>query len=152
MRCLLVPALVTLGAVSVACGVDPGVTPPAASQPTPRSAIESVLAATPTASGPGRERQVLPSGFPILPGAVPSAMANDDPGLIALWSTQRQGSAAYDFYVAALPGAGYPIVGLYPGGDVAAIRFRVPDGAIWQMVARGGTGATTAIEIRLDRP
>lgn len=152
MRRSFVPALVMVAAVSVACGLDPGMASSPASQPTPLSAIASVLAATPKASGSGTERHPLPRGFPILPGAVPVTMADDDPGLIGLWSTHQLGSAAYDFYVAALPGAGYPIVGLYPGGDFAAIRFRVPDGAIWQMVAHGGVGGTVAIEIRLDRP
>jgi hypothetical protein len=94
----------------------------------------------------------LPSGFPVLPGAVPAAMVNDDPGLIGLWNSDQLGSTAYDFYVSALPAAGYPIVGLYPGGGVALIRFRTASGAIWQMVAHGGPGGTEAIEIRLDRP
>lgn len=152
MRRPIVLALVMVAALSVACGVDPGVASPAASPSAPPSAIESVLAATPLASGSGPERQPLPIGFPVLPGSVRAAMADDDPGLIWLWSTQQLGSAAYDFYVAALPAAGYPIVGLYPGGDFAAIRFRIPDGAIWQMVAHRGAGGTAAIEIRLDRP
>jgi hypothetical protein len=78
-------------------------------------------------------------------------LPDDDPGLIGLWETDEQGSAAYDFYVGALPAAGYPIVGLYPGGAVALIRFQV-GAAVWQMVAHGASDGLVAIEIRLDRP
>lgn len=96
-------------------------------------------------------RTPLPSGFPVVPGAAPVPPPVDDAGLIALWESDRAGSAAYDFYVDQLPAAGYPIVGLYPGGAVALIRFRVPDGQVWQMVARGTADGTVAIEVRLDR-
>jgi hypothetical protein len=94
----------------------------------------------------------MPSGFPVVPGAAPVPPPDDDPGLIALWESDQAGSAAYDFYVEALPAAGYPIVGIYPGGAVALIRFQVPDGQVWQMVARGMLDGTVAIEVRLDRP
>jgi hypothetical protein len=94
----------------------------------------------------------LPSGFPVPPGAVPVPFAADDPGLVAAWTSDRLGSAAYDFYAAALPASGYPIVGVYPGGEVAVIRFWAPDGAIWQVVAHGGAAGLATIEIRLDRP
>ncbi|MDQ2853870.1 MAG: hypothetical protein M3R32_03325 [Chloroflexota bacterium] len=138
-------------AVVVACGRDAAVSSPSAGQ----SAAASLPTDAPTAAEPvpssSIDRVPLPSGFPVLPGAVPMNMADDDPGLIGLWSSDQRGSAAYDFYVSALPAAGYPIVGLYPGGDVAVIRFRSGD-AIWQMVAQGGAGGTEAIEVRLDRP
>lgn len=94
----------------------------------------------------------LPSGLPVLPGAMPVPMPGDDPGLIGLWESEQAGSAAYDFYATALPTAGYPIVGLYPGGEFAIIRFRAPTGDVWQMVARGTPEGRVAIEIRLDRP
>jgi hypothetical protein len=83
---------------------------------------------------------------------MPLPMPDDDPGLIALWQSDQAGSAAYDFYAAALPAAGYRIVGLYPGGEVALIRFGASDGEIWQMVARATPDGSLAIEIRLDRP
>ena len=97
-------------------------------------------------------RTPLPSGFPVLPGARPVPPPDDDPGRIAMWESDQAGSAAYDFYVDALPAASYPIVGLYPGGEVALIRFRVPDGQVWQMVAQRSADGTVAIEVRLDRP
>jgi len=98
------------------------------------------------------ERRGLPTGFPVLPGAVPMPMPDDDPGLIGLWQSDQVGSAAYDFYVAALPAAGYPMVGRYPGGEVALVRFGAPDGEIWQMVAHTASDGRLAIEIRVDRP
>jgi hypothetical protein len=98
------------------------------------------------------ERVALPDGFPVLPGAIPVPMPDDDPGLIALWETDQAGSAAFDFYVNALPAAGYPVVGLYPGGEFAVIRFGVPGDAIWQVVTRATPGGRTAVEVRLDRP
>jgi hypothetical protein len=88
----------------------------------------------------------------VVPGAAPVPPPDDDSGLIALWESDQAGSAAYDFYVDALPAAGYPIVGLYPGGAVAVIRFLVPDGQVWQMVAHGMEGGTVGIEVRVDRP
>lgn len=87
-----------------------------------------------------------------MPGALRVAAVTDDPGLIAEWTSDELGSAAYDFYAEALPATGFPIVGLYPGGDVAVIRFRVRDGAIWQMVAHGRGAGIATIQIRLDRP
>ena len=87
-----------------------------------------------------------------MPGAAPAAMPEDDPGLIALWTTDQPGSATYDFYVAALPSAGYRILGLYPGGEWAIIRFAEPDGGIWQVVAHATGDGREAIEVRLDRP
>lgn len=144
--------IVMAAALAAACSLDPALTSPAASGSAPVSMPAETPTTTPTASGSVPERVPLPSGFPVLPGAVPLAMADDDPGLIGLWTSDQLGSAAYDFYVAALPAAGYPILGLYPGGQFAVIGFRLPDGAIWQMVAHGGGNDTVAIEIRLDRP
>jgi hypothetical protein len=121
--------------------------------PSPRASEAGVAPSASTGvSGSLVERRPLPSGFPVFPGAVPLPMPDDDPGLIGLWQSDQVGSAVYDFYVAALPAAGYPIVGLYPGGEVALIRFGAPDGEIWQMVARAEPGGSLAIEIRLDRP
>jgi hypothetical protein len=101
--------------------------------------------------GSAQAPRALPDGFPVMPRAVPMPLPQEDPGLIGLWESDQVGSAVYDFYVDALPTAGYPIVGLYPGGGVALIRFRVPEGEVWQMVARGTADGRVAIEIRLDR-
>jgi hypothetical protein len=95
---------------------------------------------------------VLPIDFPVLEGAVPMPRPADDPGLIALWESDRQGSAAFDFYTVALPAAGYGVIGLYPGGEVALIRFVAEPGVIWQVVIHGAADGRVAIEVRLDRP
>jgi hypothetical protein len=87
-----------------------------------------------------------------MPRATAVPMPQDDVGLIGVWESDQAGSAAYDFYLEALPAAGYPIIGRYPGSEVAVIRFRVPEGDIWQMVAHGTADGRVAIEIRLDRP
>ncbi len=109
----------------------------------------SVAVSAPASAG---ERAPLPSGFPALPGAVPLPLPGDDPGLVALWSSDLLGSAAYDFYLRALPTGGYRIVAAYPGGAAAVIRFSVPDGTIWQVVIRAGPDETVAIDVRIDRP
>jgi hypothetical protein len=101
---------------------------------------------------PSVQRTALPSGFPVIDGAVPMPLAHDDPGLIALWESDRLGSSAYDFYAVALPAAGYRVIGLYPGGEVALIRFQAAGGAVWQIVVHGAPDGRVAIEVRLDRP
>lgn len=142
-----IPGLVLLAIVATGCSMTATGSPPAGA---------SAHGSSPSASaGPSRSAEVrrqLPDAFPVMPGALSVPLPEDDPGLIASWQSDRLGSAAYDFYVAALPAAGYPIVGLYPGGEVAVIRFRMPEGEIWQMVARGTPEGKVAIEIRLDRP
>jgi len=124
--------------------------------PGPPSPDSSSEVAGPSASSKGSPsvvlRKPLPDGFPVLPGAVAVPLPEDDPGLIGLWVSEAVGSAAYDFYAAALPEAGYSIVGLYPGGEVALVRFSVPDGEIWQIMAHGTPDGRLAIEVRLDRP
>lgn len=112
----------------------------------PRGSGAPSMEASATASS------TVPSGFPVLPGAAPVQVPPEDPGLIGLWESDQPGSAAYDFYVDALPEAGYPIVGLYPGGAFAIIRFRAPAGGVWQIVVRGTPEGRVAIELRIDRP
>jgi hypothetical protein len=147
MRPSMTVPLVVLALLVAGCSVAETASPPpgaSASASSPSASPEPV-----TSIG---DRRPLPSGFPVLPGAVPVPMPPDDLGLIGLWESDRVGSAAYDFYVAALPEAGYPIVGLYPGGEVALIRFSVPGGEIWQVLAHGAADGGVAIEVRLDRP
>ncbi len=147
LRRSIVPGLVLLVILAAGCSMTATGSP---------SAGASARGSSPSgSSGTSRSaegRRQLPGAFPVMPGAVSVPMPQDDPGLIASWGSDRVGSAAYDFYVAALPAAGYPIVGLYPGGEIAVIRFGVPSGEVWQMVARGTPEGNVAIEIRLDRP
>lgn len=106
----------------------------------------------PSPTPPPPQRTTLPSGFPVIGNAVPMPLPRDDPGLIALWESDRPGSSAYDFYVAALPAAGYRVIGLYPGGGVALIRFATAGDAVWQVVMHGAPDGRVAVEVRLDRP
>lgn len=133
--------------VALASACDPGgESASAAPGPSPPA---SVAVSAPASA---EERAPLPSGFPALAGATPLPLPSDDPGLVALWRSDLLGSAAYDFYLRALPAAGFRIVAAYPGGAAAVIRFSVPDGATWQVVIRAGPDQTVAIEVRLDRP
>jgi hypothetical protein len=153
MRRREIAIFVLLAILAVGCSPDErGIASGGASLPeaSPWAPAEAPVTAEPSPSA--LLRVPLPSGFPMLPGAVAVAMPLDDPGLIGLWESDRLGSAAYDYYRVALPQAGYPIVGLYPGGDVALIRFRAPGGEIWQLVAHGVPDGLVAIEVRLDRP
>lgn len=150
MRRLLVLSLAIAAAACAACGVGPGSGSPRAS--TPGGPSPGLATSMPPSAAASVERLPLPSGFPVLEGAVAEPLPDDDPGLIGLWTSDRVGSATYDFYSTALPAAGYPIVGLYPGGAVAQIRFTVRDGSVWQMVALGGLSGRVRIEIRVDRP
>jgi hypothetical protein len=143
MRASSIVHLLLLAGLTAGCGAPTDEGSPSAA---------ASAAASGTASASSVERAQLPEGFPVLPGAVPAAMPGDDPGLIALWTTDQPGSATYDFYVTALPSAGYRILGLYPGGEWAVIRFALPDGAIWQVVAHDAGDGRAAIEVRWDRP
>jgi hypothetical protein len=141
----VLPLLIALG-IGGCVAVPKGSSAPDASIST---AVPSVAPARPASPV---QRVPLPDDFPAMPGAVAAPLPDDDPGLIGLWESDQPGSAAYDFYTAALPGAGYRIVGLYPGDEVALIRFGIPGGEIWQVVVRPAGGNGVAIEVRLDRP
>jgi hypothetical protein len=138
-----IPLVIVVAVLAAACGLEGSPTPPPAGSGAPVTS-----GAVP---GSSDLHPTLPIGFPVMAGAVRMPLPADDPGLIALWESDQIGSAAYDFYVAALPSAGYPIIGLYPGGGVALIRFRA-QGEIWQVAARGAADGRVAIEVRLDRP
>ena len=98
------------------------------------------------------QRVPLPSGFPVPPGALPIALPSDDPGLIGLWTIDAAGSAAYDFFLRALPPAGFPITGAAAGDIVAQFQFRVPGGTNLQIDIYANPDLTTRIEVRLPRP
>jgi hypothetical protein len=150
---LWIAAFVLLATLATGC--SPGETDIASSGPSLEGGSQSAPVEPPVTAGPSPPafvRVPLPSGFPVLPGAVAVAMPVDDPGLIGLWESDQLGSAAYDYYRVALPWAGYALVGLYPGGDFAVIRFRARGDEIWQLVAHGAPDGLVAIEVRVDRP
>lgn len=148
-----IAVLVLLLTLSAGCslaerGIASGGASPAEASPSATAGPSATAEPSPSAF----LRVPLPSGFPVLPGALAVVMPDDDPGLLGLWESDQLGSAAYDYYRVALPQAGYPVLGLYPGGDVAVIRFRAGGGEIWQLVAHGAPDGLVAIEVRLDRP
>ena len=108
------------------------------------------VAASPSSAAP--QRVPLPSGFPVPPGASPIAPPSDDPGLIGLWTIDAAGSAAYDFFLRALPAAGFPITGAAAGDTVAQFQFRVPGGTTLQIDIYAAPNLTTRLEVRLPRP
>jgi hypothetical protein len=136
MRRSLIVELAFLTALIPACGPKPS---------TPESPVASL-------SGSALERIPLPVGFPIPPGASPVAMSNDDAGLIGLWTTEAVGSTVYDFFVRALPAAGYRIKGAYAGDTVAQFLFTAPSGGTLQIDLYLNPNTTTRIEVRLPRP
>lgn len=149
-------ALMGLLLVTILAACSPGAggsSDPSVSSGPPASATSSVSAsAEPTASGTPIVRRALPAGFPVLAGAVAVPLPDDDQGLIARWTSDVVGTPAYDYYVEALPAAGYPIEGLYPGDAYALIRFAGPGHELWQLVLHAADLSTTEIEVRLDRP
>jgi len=99
----------------------------------------------PVSAGSSEPGVVLPAGFPVLPGAVrEQPLPADAPGTIARWSSDQVGPVAYDFYLDALPPAGFPTTGLYPGGAVAIIGFQTPSGDPLELVLtlEPGSGGT----------
>jgi hypothetical protein len=141
-----------LATALVAC--SPGSPPQPSTPPSARPSNSStpVGSSAGTASASAVARRELPSGFPIIAGAVPLTLPDDDPGLIARWTSDLVGAPVYDFYVERLPAAGYPIEGLYPGDAFAVIRFTGPGDERWQLIMQTADLATTEIEVRLDRP
>jgi hypothetical protein len=127
-----------LALTALALAVLGGCAPPAGSLP-PGASLEPVPA------------RLLPTGFPVIGGAVRLPLPDDDPGLIAAWNAPAVGSPVYQFYLRALPAAGFGVLGAYPGDAAALIRFTA-GGETWQLVLDGRAGPGTRIEVRLDRP
>lgn len=93
----------------------------------------------------------VPDGLPVFPGASPLPPPGD-PSTIAAWETDLVGSDAYRFYEEALPRHGFPIVGLYPGGAGAIIRFALPGGEVRQLLLEPTPEGRMRITLRLDVP
>ena len=130
-------AVLLLLAACSAVAADPSL------KATPHATQSASVAQSPDRTG-------LPESFPVMPGAV-AAELPADPTVIARWTVDRVGSAAYDFYAAALPKAGFRVAGLYPAERAAIIRFDAPDGEIWQLLAEQ-VGDGTRITVRMDQP
>ena len=103
-----------------------------------------------SASPVGSPRPSPPANFPVFPVASPAPLPADDTGVAARWTTGTLGSAAYDFYQRELPKAGYRILGLFPGGGGAVIRFVAAD-VSWQ-VEIIEVNDRIQVSLRTDRP
>jgi hypothetical protein len=142
-RAALLGVVLLVTAAMPACGPGPSTD----GAPTPAASRAPTTPASAATSESGVE---LPVGFPVLPGALREQLQpTDEPGTIARWSSDQVGPVAYDFYVDALPAAGYSTTGLYPGGAVAIIAFDSPSGEGWELVLTLDPGSGgTVIEVR----
>lgn len=141
--------LLGLAILLSACGVEGHGTAEA-------TALASRPPATASTSDPAslqasEVRPALPSGFPVALGAAPQQPPAEDPSVVAQWLLDAVGSGPYDYYLAALPAAGYLIVGRYPAEQAALVRFEIAPGTIWQLLLEG-TGNGTRITVQTDRP
>jgi hypothetical protein len=134
----------------VLAGCGPTVSSSPAGGATPRNNRSVLPFASVVASQDQEFRPKLPVDFPV-PAGAETATLPDDPTVIARWTYGKAGSDAYNFYVGALPGAGYTILGQFPGGGGAVIRFQLADGRVWQVVAEPDDGRTR-ISVQTDRP
>lgn len=98
-------------------------------------------------SAPGSPLAAVPDGFPVGPGAEP-VTPPADMNLLARWTTDENGADVYDFYVEALPLAGFLIEQLVPGGAAAVISFSTPDGEVFDVALTASDGGTQ-IDLRL---
>jgi hypothetical protein len=110
----------------------------------------SPIAATATVtSGSTRLPVDIPDAFPVFPGA--AALPPADPDVLARWLTDANGADVYDFYVDALPRAGFEIELLAPGGAAAVISFRPADGPLFDLAFTAKEGGTQ-IDLRVPGP
>ncbi|MEO8510774.1 MAG: hypothetical protein ABI534_05980 [Chloroflexota bacterium] len=159
---LVAVPLLALGACAAPEAVVPTPTSTATLTPTAIPAISPPLLqdppgtpfvrpSPPSASDPiAAQRLPMPSGFPIPPGAEPALLAPDDPTMIGHWFVPTMGFNVYNFYVDALPRAGFAIEGLYPGDIGAIIRFHEAS-QILQVYLTGDLEQTDLI-LRTDVP
>jgi len=86
---------------------------------------------TPVTSAPSASGLAIPGSFPVYPVASP--FTPSEAWAIGAWSTGDAPPAVYDFYLDALPAAGFELDLAAPGGEVAIIRFSSQDGASYQL-------------------
>jgi hypothetical protein len=141
---LLIAAIVTAGCgpIQSSQATAPSGTPPSGGS-TP--AIPSSAAATASPS-PSASLSQVPAGLPVVPRAEP---VDPDPGVIGRWEVAAIGPDVYQFYLDALPAAGFVVTDRYPGGNVAVIRFATPDGTSLDLalVGVGEDSSRTRIDL-----
>jgi hypothetical protein len=124
-----------------------------ATVPASGAPVASPMATGTPGAGPSKEadRPSLPAGFPVPPGAITLPPPADDASVIARWMLAMEGSGPYEALLAALPAAGFQVVGGYPADQAALIRFEVRDGTIWQVLLEHREGGTL-MTVQTDRP
>jgi hypothetical protein len=126
-----------------AATVEPSATPLATASTGTRSML-------PTGSPGSSHPAEVPAGLPVMPGAEAVDAQPAEPGHIVRWMVDAIGPEVYGFYLSALPAAGFVVEGRFPGGNVAVIRFRTPDGTTLDLALVGeGDGERTRIDLRL---
>jgi hypothetical protein len=140
--------LVTAGGLMAGCSTSPSSS--VSSAPSASASTSATAAASTSDSPVSSQRASPPAGFPVFPGASEAPVPADDGGVAARWSTGTLGSGAYDFYQRELPRAGFRILGLFPGGGGAVIRFAADD-VDWQ-VEITLVNDRTQISLQTDRP
>jgi hypothetical protein len=140
--------LVTAGGLMAGCSTSPSSS--VSSAPSASASTSATAAASSSDSPVSSQRASPPTGFPVFPGASEAPVPADDGGVAARWSTGTLGSGAYDFYQRELPRAGFRILGLFPGGGGAVIRFAADD-VDWQ-VEITLVNDRTQISLQTDRP
>jgi hypothetical protein len=128
--------------VLAACG-------PAATATSSLGTVATATATATTNTSPSASASAtLPTGFPVMPGSEAVASLPDDPQLVARWTTAANGAQVYDFFVEALPTAGFVVDQLAPGGEAAIITFSAPGGTQYA-VSLTAQGDGTRIDLRL---
>jgi hypothetical protein len=129
-------APLVMAALLAACGGSASSTP---QSPTSVPSLKASPSAAPT-------RPELPDEMPVHPDA--ESMQQPPPDAIGAWTVDADPPAVYDFYLGALPAAGFDIGIAAPGGDAAIIRFSAPDGTDYQLDLVGHD----PVEVVLGRP
>jgi len=139
----LIAAMIAAACSAPGATADPTSPPVASGVASPST---SLAAGTPT---PAPSLPAVPAGLPVMPGAHATDPPTE-PGSIARWTVDAIGPDVYSYYLDALPDAGFAILGRFPGGNVAIIRFATPDGDTFDLALVGeGDGDQVRISLRL---
>lgn len=139
------------GSPTLAPGTTPGAGESASGASQSVAASTSATPPLPTVTPPElapTSRAPLPSRFPVPADAHPAVLPADL-AVLGRWTRDGDPPRTYDFYREELPKAGYRIVGLFPGGAVAGIRFEVGSGVYLRLDISGTS--PHEIVLALDR-
>jgi hypothetical protein len=141
-------ALLIAAGTAGGCSV-PGDTARPSASPLATVIAQPSASASPPSPSPVPSLPALPASLPVMPGAEAVDPATIEPGIIARWTIAEIGPRVYEYYLDALPDAGFAIEGQFPGGNVAIIRFTAPDGTALDLslVGEGEGGRQTRIDL-----